>query len=72
MPPEFTGKVGVCKSSDGAGFGWNILLGSGRAAKKRKATGREGEEAKKMKVVRFDDDDSEGGTAEGRGMEYGF
>ena len=27
---EFSAKVGVCKSADGAGFGWNILLGSGK------------------------------------------
>ena len=45
----------VCKNS-GVGFGWNILVGSGRAAKKRKAAAESQEEAKK---VRFDDE-SEG------------
>ena len=47
-------QFGMCKDS-GVGFGWNILVGSGRAAKKRKAEESQ-EEAKK---VRFDDE-SEG------------
>ena len=66
MSPNLT-QVGVCKNPDGAGFGWNILLGSGKAAaKKRKATENGSEDAKKMKVVRFDNgDDSDGGSAEG-------
>ena len=58
---------------DGAGFGWNILLGSGGGrAKKRKAAaergdGDGGEGKKRIKAVRFDEgsDDDGGGTADG-------